>query len=281
MENHFPYATNTGINYPPQWAYNHHQQSPFNYQPQSVLLPQVQIEQMILLNRLLHSYHSHQPIVQNISLLQQQYQLKQTPNVLKMNSTVDLNDTRNRFVPQTVEVAKPPQRNTIDPPITAPASNEGQENQEIAPTPPTIDLPQQRVRKTKREFMESHKNSISAPDSSNKEPTAPYSALTNISRDSYISAAVSENKKSDVSWADDIIEDIDDINLNEIEPASTFRVVALNVRYPPAKLPPKFEKKIIGEIELVTVCELLNPLKFWIHLTSQYNVLTEIMERLE
>lgn len=265
------------MNYPPQWARAYYQQLPFNYQPQSVFSPQVQIESLLLLNRLLHPHQDIQPIVQYNPLLQQEYQVKQTPNVLK--SIVNSNNTQNRFAPQTVEVAKPAQHNTIDSPITAPASNKGQENQEIAP--PTIDLQRKQVRKTRRQFMESYKNSKSAPDSSNKEPTVSCSGVTNISRESYISAAVSENKKSNVSWADDIIEDIDDINLNEIEPVSTLTVIALNIRYPPAKLPSKFEKKFIDEIELVTVCELLSPSKFWIHLTSQYDVLTEILERLE
>lgn len=90
----------------------------------------------------------------------------------------------------------------------------------------------------------------------------------------------SENEKSPKhSWCNDIIDDINQVNINDLEPS--LAVVALNVHYPPAKLPTDLGQNIIGEIGLATVCELLSPLKFWIHFASQYDLLTKILNRLE
>lgn len=135
--------------------------------------------------------------------------------------------------------------------------------------------------KTKANDVKSIQNSEIASHTSDSEPN--FSGFSNIPpQDSDISAALSENRNSMGSWCNGIIEDIDHINITDIRPTFKFESVALNIRYPAAKLPSKFENKnVIGQIELVTVCELINPSKFWIHLTSQYDELTEILEKLE
>lgn len=170
-----------------------------------------------------------------------------------------------------------PKRAAIDPPDQIIAASTKMEAPQVTPTAPRCQP--EEIPKSKIECEKLLDNS--AADTSHSERN--FSSLTDLSRgDSCVSLVLSENKNPNDSWSNNLIDDIDAISLSEIEPFHKYTVVALNIRYPAAKLPSKFEKtNLVGGIELVNVCELISPTKFWMHLTSQYDVLTEILDRLE
>lgn len=267
MENYIPCA-----NYPPQ-AY-HSQRQPLMLQQQQqqrpVLLPQVQSGPSVNLLTMLKLHQHMRTIVQNNLLLQQQIHFEQILNAQRFAANPQ--NTPNRFAQpwanverkgsnSSIEVAAPPIRPETREPVSTASDSQQQESPRI---------------QTVHGKLPIHSES----STSNSERNL--SGFLNISRDaSSVSAALSENKLSSISWANDIVEDIDHISITDIEPMFSFTVVALNIRYPAAKLPSNLEKNIIGQLELVAVCELINPTKFWIHLTSQYDELTKILSRLE
>lgn len=240
-QNYFPFAS-TPLNYPSNPVQ-------FNYQSQLPLIPQA-----FLLQQHVHLMAQH-------NLLVQQIQFERAQNSFKIVAE----DNRTQI---------PSQQNDKSKSVTRANSSN---SQQVTPSAPRCQ-PEQ-IPKSTTECDKLHDNF--AADTSHNGRN--YSGFTDVSRgDSCISATLSENKNSTDSWANNIVDDIDDISLGEIEPFHKYTVVALNIRYPAAKLPSAPEKKnFVGRIELVNVCELISPSKFWIHLTSQYDVLTEILDLLE
>lgn len=239
-------------------------------QQQTVLLPQVQTGPLVDLHTMLQLHQLMRMTVQNNLLLQLQIRFDKTLKALKF--AANQQNTPNRSAQPRVSV----ERKEFDSSVEVAAPKARPETR--GPARSAFNGQQQESAKIQTEYGKLYNISESSTSNSVRN----FSGFSNISRGtSSVSAALSENKHSSISWANDIVEDIDHISITDIEPMFKFTVVALNVRYPAAKLPSHLEKNTIGLIELISVCELIDPSTFWIHLTSQYDVLTKILNRLE